>query len=251
MTERHFELIRGDRDQGKQAQRRTLLEEQSMKKLVSSPWKAGPGQRTGWPRGEKEAQGLPECEPSRKHDEVVKLHDAVNQEKWKRMALEERLQEKEGQLKKVSRDLEEAYTTLKILSSKILEERDENGDRLLFNLKYEVLPCLDRLKARNLDDLSRKYCDLVESRLRSLIAMINPGSLWQLKELTPTEIQVADLVRNGKSTKEISSILCISDKCVEFHRNNIRGKLGLKGKKICLKRHLSTLSLSPGRLSHP
>jgi DNA-binding CsgD family transcriptional regulator len=55
------------------------------------------------------------------------------------------------------------------------------------------------------------------------------------------EIRVAELIRQGHSTKEIGELLHISDYAVIFHRQNIRGKLRLTGKKLNLQTFLNTL----------
>jgi DNA-binding NarL/FixJ family response regulator len=46
--------------------------------------------------------------------------------------------------------------------------------------------------------------------------------------LTPRQREVLQLVAEGKSTKEISSVLRISQKTVEFHRNSLMDELGLR-----------------------
>ena len=46
--------------------------------------------------------------------------------------------------------------------------------------------------------------------------------------LTPREIQIALLLMRAKTSKEIADQLCVSLTCIEFHRDNIREKLGLK-----------------------
>ena len=60
--------------------------------------------------------------------------------------------------------------------------------------------------------------------------------------LTPQEIQVAALVKDGKTTAEIADIMFISEATVSFHRKNLRSKLGLKNKQANLRSYLMTMS---------
>lgn len=55
----------------------------------------------------------------------------------------------------------------------------------------------------------------------------NPAEMFG-GELTPRQREVLQLVAEGKSTKEISSVLNISVKTVEFHRNNLMDELGVR-----------------------
>jgi len=57
--------------------------------------------------------------------------------------------------------------------------------------------------------------------------------------LTPREIQVADLIRNGRSNKEIAALLFLSVGTVEFYRDRIRNKLDIKNKKTNLRAYLN------------
>jgi DNA-binding NarL/FixJ family response regulator len=52
-------------------------------------------------------------------------------------------------------------------------------------------------------------------------------SVPRLPELTPREREVIQLLAEGKSAKEVASVLNLSTKTAETHRNNIMRKLGL------------------------
>jgi DNA-binding CsgD family transcriptional regulator len=74
--------------------------------------------------------------------------------------------------------------------------------------------------------------------------IVSPFSLKMSSDyfgLTPSEIKVADLIRQGKGTKDVATIRNLSHKTVERHRENIRRKLGIKNKKINLQSHLNSL----------
>jgi DNA-binding CsgD family transcriptional regulator len=58
---------------------------------------------------------------------------------------------------------------------------------------------------------------------------------------TPTEIQVANLIKQGKTTKDIVELSNLSPRTIEFHRDNIRTKLRIKNKKINLRSYLLSL----------
>ena len=61
------------------------------------------------------------------------------------------------------------------------------------------------------------------------IGSVLRGSRRSLEKetLTPRESQVIKLLAEGKSTKDVASILQLSVKTAETHRSNIMGKLGL------------------------
>ena len=60
-------------------------------------------------------------------------------------------------------------------------------------------------------------------------------------DLTPTEVKIADLIRQGIRSKEIADMLEMSPGSVYWYRNNIRKKLGLSHKKTNLRNYLNSL----------
>jgi len=53
-------------------------------------------------------------------------------------------------------------------------------------------------------------------------------------------MQIAKFIKDGKTSKEIATVLCVTKKTVDFHRANIRKKLNLDSKKINLRTFLIT-----------
>ncbi len=71
---------------------------------------------------------------------------------------------------------------------------------------------------------------LVGERAAELAALDpsrNPSEFFG-SALTPRQREVLQLVAEGKTTKEISSLLHISPKTVEFHRNSLMDELGVR-----------------------
>jgi len=60
--------------------------------------------------------------------------------------------------------------------------------------------------------------------------------------LTPKEIQIAKLIKEGKTSKEIAELIASNKNAIEFHRKNLRRKLGLRNTKINLRTHLQSLN---------
>jgi DNA-binding CsgD family transcriptional regulator len=101
-----------------------------------------------------------------------------------------------------------------------------------------VIPYLKKLSKGKLDDRNKIYVNVLEKNLEEVLSpfMKNIRSLH--KNLTPKEIQIVDLIKQGKDTKEIADMLNASISTITTHRNNIRKKLNLLNSKINLRSHL-------------
>ena len=138
--------------------------------------------------------------------------------------------------------LEETNIALKVLMQQRIEDKTKLEETLLLNAKELIVPFLERLKKSRLDSKQKAYVNLIESNLNEIVApLVREFSKINLK-LTLTEIQVIDFVRHGKTTKEIAQFLNLATSTIDFHRSNIREKLGIKNKKINLRNHLLFIS---------
>jgi DNA-binding CsgD family transcriptional regulator len=112
----------------------------------------------------------------------------------------------------------------------------------LLNVKELVLPYLKKLKKSRLDDRQKTSANILESNLNGIISPFLHTLSAKYSSLTPKEIRVAGLVREGQTTKEIAKLLISSTDTIDFHRKNIRKKLGLRNIKSNLRSYLLSLS---------
>lgn len=138
-------------------------------------------------------------------------------------------------------NLGEANTALRLMLRKSEEVKAELEATISANVKGLVLPNLQKLKKSKLNDVQRTYLDSLEVSLNDITSPFLHGISTQYLKLTPTEIQVANLVKQGETTKEIADLLSMSLRTIDTHRYNIRAKLGLKNKKANLRTHLLSI----------
>ena len=157
-----------------------------------------------------------------------------------RKKAENELKEKDKKLEEQALHLKEVNTALKVLLEHREQEKQELEENLLANIKKLVFPYLEKLDKGRLQTESQTYLDIIKSNLKDVISpMANTLSSTYLA-LTPTEIQIADMIKHGKTSKEIAGMLNVSDKAIAFHRGNIRKKLGLTNKKRNLRAYLQS-----------
>jgi DNA-binding CsgD family transcriptional regulator len=155
--------------------------------------------------------------------------------------LEYRVAERTQELERKTAELQELNTALKVLLQKRDEDRKDLEERLLSNVKELALPYLQKMKGKIKDNKLNSYLNILESNLNNIISPFSQKLSAKYFDLTPAEIEIADLVKHGKSTKEIATLLNISGKTVETHRMNIRKKLGITNKKANLRTFLLSL----------
>jgi len=155
---------------------------------------------------------------------------------------EEALRESREELKEQKQSLEEANIALKVLIKQRENDRLELEKNVLTNVKVLVLPYVEKLKAVPLKPRNKTLVEIIENHLKDIISpLLQKFSNAQII-LTPQEIKVVTLIKDGKSSKEIADILAISETTVNFHRKNLRKKFGLKNRQMNLRSYLMSMT---------
>lgn len=145
--------------------------------------------------------------------------------------LEEKVEER-------TRALEETNVALRVLLQKRDDDRLVMEQKIVSNVNELVTPYIQKLKECRLDERQTMYIHAVEMSLDNIVSPFVQNLSTKFLKLTPTEIQVANFVKNGKTTKEIADVLNLSIKTVETHRKNIRKKIGISNRKSNLRAYL-------------
>ncbi len=170
----------------------------------------------------------------------IALHKNIMQQKLKaaKEELTQRVEERTGELRIKSENLEEMNTALKVLLKKREEDKQELEEQVIYNVKELIMPFLEKLKASRLDSRQLTLLGIMDSNLNDIVAPFAQSLSTRFLNLTPAEIQIANMVKHGKTTKEIADTLFLSTRTIESHRDSIRKKLGIKNKKANLRTHL-------------
>ena len=152
--------------------------------------------------------------------------------------------ELEAKVAQRTAELEEANNALKVMLNHRAEEKRELEEKVAASAGQLVLPFLERLLTSGLSPDQRALAEAVRIGVNEITSPFARRLSSKLVGLTPKELEVARLVRDGKSSSEIAQLLAISENAVAFHRQNIRSKLGLKKKKLNLCSYLMSLSES-------
>ena len=143
-------------------------------------------------------------------------------------------------LSEKTENLEEVNTALRVFLRQREEDRKELGESVAANVKNLILPYTEKLKQSPLSSTQMTWMKILESHINEITSSF-ARTLAEYANLTPTEIRIAALIRDGRSTAQIAKLLGISEKTVCRHRDNIRKKLGLRGGGINLRTHLLNL----------
>ncbi|MBN2515009.1 MAG: PAS domain S-box protein [Deltaproteobacteria bacterium] len=174
--------------------------------------------------------------------ELMVKNRQLTEEIEERKKAEKALKKREHELALKSRFLEEANSALKVLLQNMENQTAEIQGDILNNIRSLVLPYIEKLRQCQSISDQMSYLSIIEENLKNITSPFLRNITAHYINFTPKEIQVANLVKEGKTTKEIAELMNLAARSIDFHRDNIRKKFGLKNKKANLQSFLSSLS---------
>ncbi len=172
--------------------------------------------------------------------ELTAMNRQLSEDIRERKRIERVLRKREGQLSRRSNEIDEMNITLRTLLEQRDRDRRDLEMRILANVKELIQPCLEKLKTTRMDDRARTYVSVLESNLGEIVSPFAHRHAGRL--LSPMEMQVANYIKEGLRSKEVGELLNLSKVTVDFYRNNIRKKLGLRNTKTGLRSYLVSLT---------
>jgi DNA-binding CsgD family transcriptional regulator len=165
---------------------------------------------------------------------LIVTYENITEQKRTQNILRQRTEE----LEQKTKNLEEANIALNVILKKRETDKSTIEEGVVHNIRELIMPCIQQMKRGRMADEALKYLSLVESYLMNIASPFLLKLSLEHLNLTPKEVLVASLLKDGKSSKEIADLLNITVRGVDFHRNKIRRKLGLSNKKENLRSYL-------------
>ncbi len=158
----------------------------------------------------------------------------------------ESLQQEMEYIRKRLMESREAFTAL---IRSMDSEREQLKQRIAKKINSTVLPVVSRLMKEH--DLARYSLelDILVGHIRNLVNDSSSKANLATK-LSPTELTVASLIRNGMRTNDIATQLFGAPCTIRKHRKNIRRKLRLSSSSHSLRHYLvgmPTAASRPGK----
>ena len=120
-------------------------------------------------------------------------------------------------------------------------DKQELEKKVKENIEKLIRPYLEKLEITHGEASKEQLFKIIHANLDEITSSFI-GDKIGLSKLTPAQMQIADLVKHGHTTKEIAYLLNLSPSTIACHRQEIRKRLSLTNKKINLQSALTVSS---------
>ena len=148
--------------------------------------------------------------------------------------LEKLLAQQRSEVKNRANDLAEINIAMRVLLNHREKDKEHLQQDLLDEIRQCVKPWLEKLEYTELGKTQQLCVDRIRDHLSDSSSM--PHKFWH--QLTGMEQEVAEAISQGLSSKFIARKMFVEKSTIDFHRQNIRQKLGLTKSKTNLKQFL-------------
>ncbi|BEQ14180.1 PAS domain S-box protein [Desulfoferula mesophila] len=210
---------------------------------VAGVWAVGRDitKRKKYERALRNSRDTLEAEVHKRTLELSQANQDLREGLEKRKQATEELREQKIELEFKTVELEEANTALRVLMRRGEEDREELENAITQQTHRLLVPRLQGLLESGLDQNQQRVVRLLISQLKQITSSFAQRLDSPKFGLTPREIQVAMMIREGLASKEIAEVLNVSGDTVATYRHNIRRKIGILGRKVSLSSRLSEL----------
>lgn len=155
------------------------------------------------------------------------------------MRIENELREAHKILRDQHQTVQNTNTALRTVLQRLEDEKREIRASILANIQKIIMPIVFELELA-VTGRHRSYVTLLRQSLQEIASPFLSQLARNHLELTPVEIAISTMIRNGLSTKEIAQLRGITPATVRRHRENIRHKLGIQNRKVNLVTYLQS-----------
>jgi len=156
-----------------------------------------------------------------------------------RISAEMELQDINKQLSLERKALQESNSALRTVLTRIEEEKNEIYRDIKTNVDKVIMPILIAMSLE-LPHTQSKYVEMLKTNLVEITSQFIRHLSNSYHSLTPTEITICNMIRNGMRTKEIAQARGVSIATINRHRENIRRKLKITNDDVNLATYLQS-----------
>jgi DNA-binding CsgD family transcriptional regulator len=156
-----------------------------------------------------------------------------------RISADLELQETNRQLTLERQALQESNTALRVVLARIEQEKEEVQQDIKTNVEKILIPILEAL-ALQLPPAQLNYVEMLRTNLEEITSPFISQLSSSYHSLTPTEIAICNMIRNGARTKEIAQMRGVSAATINRHREHIRRKLNITNSDTNLATYLES-----------